>query len=213
MRCITTITTVTTAASSYDLTTLEAVKAELGLTDAKNDAVLKRYIAGASAAAAQYCGRVFPLEAVEDQIWPARAGSPLSSAFEKLQLSRWPVTEILSLTDDGVAKDEDADFVVDRASGLLTRLDGSGRQCRWGSAPKVVSYKAGYGTIPADLEDAVIRMVKGRWLARGRDPNLKSQDIPGVLSQTWWIATGSESGNMSPDIADLLDNYRVPIVA
>jgi len=210
---LTTITSVTEAAESYDLTTLDVVKDELGVTDNSKNAALERYIAGASAAAAQYCNRVFQLETVEERIWPARAGSPLSGSFDKLQLSRWPVVEIVSLTEDGTVLVEDTDFVVDGATGQITRLDGSGTRRCWSACPKVILYQAGYAAIPADIEDAVIRMVKGRWLARGRDPNLKSQEIPGVLSQSWWIATGAENGNMAPDIVDILDNYRVPVIA
>lgn len=208
------VTTVTSAASSYDLTTLANVKAELSVTVNSQDTLLKRYITSASAAAAQYCNRKFQVETVQDEVWPAKGSWPVASAFETLQLARWPVVAIVSLTEDGTVLVEDTDFIVDYETAQLTRLDsGSGRNRRWDATPKVIQYQAGYAQTPADVEDAVIRMVSRRYAAKGRDPNLKQENVVGVLERSWWIATGSDSGNMSPDISDILDNYRVPVVA
>jgi hypothetical protein len=83
----------------------------------------------------------------------------------------------------------------------------------WSPLPLTVVYSAGYATTPADVEDAVIRMVVKRYQAKGRDPSLKSENLPGVRDVTYWIATGTESGNMTPDITDILDGYRVPLAA
>lgn len=38
----------------------------------------------------------------------------------------------------------------------------------------------------------------------------KQEDVPGVYSASYWVSTGGE-GAMTPDVADLLDNYRVPV--
>lgn len=214
------ITTVVTPADSYALTSRDAVKAELGITDGSVDALLDRYVAGASAAAAQYCNRVFQVEAVSDAIWPAQDPHPwmLSGSFETLQLSRWPVVAVTSVTENGTALVQDTDFRIDAAAGRLFRLDGMGNVMRWNALPKIVAYSAGYqgqggfGGVPPDVEDAVIRMVTTRYAARGRDRSLKQENIPGVIERSWWISTGSDAGNLTPDITDLLDNYRVPVV-
>lgn len=214
------ITTVLSAAKSYDLTQLSTVKDELALSDGKLDARLKRYIAEASAAAAQYCNRRFQVETIEDAIFPQNDPHPwqLSGQFETLQLSRWPVVAISSVTENGDALIEGTDFRTDAEAGALIRLDVGGNRCLWNALPKVVQYQAGfagqggYGGVPPDVEGAVIKMVTRRYYAP-KDPNLMSQNIPGVIEQRWWIATGSDTGNMAPDIADVLDNYRVPIVA
>src|ERR1700744_1002339 len=108
-----TVTTVVTAAASYDLTTLDIVKDELSITKGSSDATLKRYLSWASAALSQECNRVFAAETVQDQIWPARNLQPLSSNTEVLQLARWPVIDIVSLTEDGNTLVVDTDFVVD----------------------------------------------------------------------------------------------------
>jgi hypothetical protein len=56
-------------------------------------------------------------------------------------------------------------------------------------------------------------MVRNRFRAKGRDSYLMSENIPGVRDARWWIATGNEAGNIPPDIADLIDSYRVPVIA
>lgn len=210
---LTTITSVTEAAESYDLTTLDVVKDELGIADGKSDATLKRYLGWASAALSAECNRVFAAETVQDKVWPATGLSPLSSGFEVLQLSRFPVIAVVSLTEDGVALVEGTDFVVDKAAGQVWRLSSGGRLMCWGSAPKVVVFKAGFEQIPGDLQDAATRMVRNRFRAKGRDSYLMSESIPGVRDARWWIATGDDAGNVPPDIADLIDSYRVPVIA
>lgn len=216
-----TITTVQTAAKSYLFTDLQTVKDELELTDGKADARLKRYIAEASSAAAQYCNRRgFQVETIQDEVFPQQDPHPwqLSGSFETLQLSSWPIVAITSLTENGNALVQDIDFKLDAATGALMRLDMAGNRCLWNALPKVVTFQAGFtglagfGGIPPEVEGAVIKMVTRRYLAP-KDPNLMQQSIPGVIEQRWWIASGSQTGNMSPDITDVLDNYRVPVVA
>lgn len=210
------ITTVTSPASSYDLTTLAIVKDELSIDNVASDGTLKRYLSWASAAVAQECNRVFAAETVQDQIWPARHLSPVSSGFEVLQLGRWPVVSIASMTEGDTTSTttlvQDTDFVADLTTGHLFRFDSAGLICRWNALPKVVSYVAGYEDIPGDLQDAVTRMVRNRFRAKGRDSFLMSENIPGVRDARWWIATGNEAGNVPPDVADLLSSYRVPVI-
>jgi hypothetical protein len=208
------ISTVTTAAASYDLVTLDVVKDELGISDNSKNTTLQRYITAASAMVAQYCNRVFPVETLTDEIWAARDPWPriINGGLPSLQLSRWPLVSVTSVTENGVALVQDTDFAVAAAAGQLIRLDVNGYPRKWPIYPLVVVYRAGFDPIPVDVEDAVCRMVTRRYASKGRDPNLKQQNIPGVLEQSWWIATGSDSGNMSPDISDILDNYRVPVL-
>jgi hypothetical protein len=145
---LTSITTVTTAADSYDLTTLDTVKDELSITDGKNDATLKRYLSWASAAVSKECNRVFAAETVQDQIWPGREMIPLSSGFKVLQLSRWPVISIISFTEGETTLVKDTDFVVDPDPGHLLRLGSGGCLMCWNATPKVVQYQAGFTEIP-----------------------------------------------------------------
>lgn len=208
---IKTISTVVTPAASYDLIDLVTVKEELSITDNSKDGVLRRYIKGASAAAAQYCNRKFQVETVQDTMQRDRIFSPVFAGPDLLQLSRWPVVAFTSITENGVALTKDVDYLIDMARGQLVRLCGT-RVSQWKIWPVVAQYSSGYDPIPDDVIDAAARMVTRRYASRGRDPNLKQQNIPGVIDQSWWIATGGEAGNLSPDIADVLDNYRVPVL-
>lgn len=100
--------------------------------------------------------------------------------------------------------------------GWLTRLfplDASPR--RWSALPILVVYQAGYAAnaIPDDLQDACIRLVKADWFARLRDPRLRSENVEGVYSTQYWFATGPGGGAFPPDVAEMLDFYRVPVIA
>lgn len=205
-----TITTVVTPANSYDLTTLAKVKDELGITVSTYDTILGRYITSASAAAAQFCNRVFVAETVKDTLYADKYMALFRSNVDALQLARWPLVSITSVVVDGITLVENTDFVKDIVRGQLTRIDSSADRTAWCGRLIVVNYQGGYSTIPTDLEDAIIRMVTKRYLAKGRDPSLKQESVPGVREVQYWIATGAEAGNMTPDILDILDNYRTP---
>src|SRR5579871_51905 len=96
------VSTVVTAASSYDLTSLENIKDDLAIpgTDTSSDATLARFITEQSALVASYCNRVFPIETVQDVIYPDRDPYPYQvTMLSELQLSRWPVVSVASVTD------------------------------------------------------------------------------------------------------------------
>lgn len=202
------IVTVTTAATSYDLTTLANVKAELDITDGTSDTVLRRYITSASKAAAHYCNRVFAVETVSERFLPCRWNQRTAT----LQLDRFPLITVTSVTEDGELLVVDDDYLVNSPNGQLTRVN-DGNQACWPGLAMTVVYSSGYATVPADLEDAVIRMVTKRYSAKGRDASLRQENIPGVREATYWIATGDEAGNITPDVADILEGYRVLVVA
>lgn len=208
------ITTVVTAAGTYDLTTLAIVKDELNITDGVSNTILQRYLTSASAAASQYCNRVFPAETIKDEFWAQHDPSPrvVSSRVEALQLSRWPIASVTSVTENAVALVDGTDFRIDYPGGQLIRLDTNGYPRHWPVYPIAVVYVGGFASIPTDIADAVIRMVRARWNGRGRDPMTRQISIPGVLEQQFWVPTGADGGNMSPDVSDILNNYRVPVV-
>lgn len=208
------ISTVVTVAGNYDLTTLDIVKDELSITDGLSDLTLKRYLSWASAALAQEVNRVFPVETMKDEIWPDRPMSPVRASFDVLQLSRWPLVSVASITEGGTLLANDGtDYRFSPAIGQVYRLDGNGNIRCWSHCPLVVTFNAGYNPIPGDLADAATRMTRNRFRAKGRDSALMSENIPGVRDSRWWIATGNEAGNVPPDIADLISSYRVPVVA
>lgn len=202
------ITTVVTPATSYDLTILEYVLDDLGQDAASNAAMIGRWITQASKAAANYCNRVFVVETVKDEFWLSGRCSPL------LQLSRYPVKAgtTPTVTEDGTTLTVTTDFRIDYDSGQLLRMDGGGLTTHWSACAIVVNYQSGFATIPEDLADAVLRMVRARWSARARDPNMRQESIPGLRDVTYWVPDQGDTGNMTPDVVDILDNYRRPMV-
>jgi gp6-like head-tail connector protein len=215
MNRFTFITTVTPA-TSYDLVVLADVKEVLGITGEDNDDELAKYITRNSAAAANFCNRKIVQETILDEFWPARDPWPAatSGALEPLQLTRWPIVSVTSVVENAVTLATDGtDYRIDNEKGCLIRMNSSGYPCRWPAYALAATYVAGYATIPSDIQDAVIRMVCGRWYAKKRDPYLMSETIPGVREARWWIATGDDAGNMPPDVQDLLNNYRQPVIA
>lgn len=210
-----TITTVVTPASDTTLTTLAIMKDELGITDTLSDAKLTRYIAEASAAAQQYCNRIFAVETIKDEFWPTRDAYPtmIPGGEEPLMLSRWPLVAVSSVIEDTTTLTVDVDYRVDLAKGQLVRLDSVGYPKRWPAYHLTVQYTAGFNPIPSDVAGKIVRMVTGRYYASGRDPALMSENIPGVREYRVWVPTGSDAGNMPPDVVDVLNNYRTPVVA
>jgi hypothetical protein len=203
-------------AGAYDLTDLATMKVELDISVGKYDSLLRRYISSASAAAAQYCNRVFVAETVKDEFWFDRDPMPraVRGNVAPLQLSRFPVIELDAgnVVENGTVLVDGTDFRSDLKLGQLTRLDLDAWPRRWLALAISVQYTAGFAVIPAEVADAAARMVKARWFARGRDPMLRQESIPGVRDVSYWIATGEDAGNMSPDVTDILDNYRVPVI-
>ena len=214
------ISTVSSAAASHDLTTLAIVKAELNLTttDAARDTVLSRYITEASAAIENFCNRIFVIETIKDRFYPSREAGlqTVTGGVDPILLSRWPVTALVSIKEDGALLVEEDDFLLDDAKGHLIRLDANAYPTRWGAASIVADYSAGYAPIPGDVSDAAIRTVAGRYYARGRDPLLRAEKVPDVWEAQYWIAAGAEDAggaNLPPGVQSLLDNYRIPVLS
>jgi hypothetical protein len=108
------------------------------------------------------------------------------------------------------------DFTVDAAKGWLIRLNPfTAIAAQWEAVPTVVQYQAGYQEIPDDLVEAALRMVTGRFRARGRDPVLMARDQNGnVGSERYWVGgMKGQVGSIPPEVVGLIDQYRVPVTA
>lgn len=95
----------TAPAGAYDLTDLATVKDELSILpgDTSQDAFLQRAITQASMAIANYCSRVFPVEALQDLIYIQQDPYPyqVPGGVFPLQLSRWPLVNASPVTVTG----------------------------------------------------------------------------------------------------------------
>ena len=114
-----------------------------------------------------------------------------------LWVRRPPIASVATITIDGTALAATAFEVYledEDKSGLIHRIDGQ----RWASKRRgiIVTYAAGYATIPFPLRDASIRIVarafqKGaEFAAEGRTPGVTQIALAGSDSITW-----SESAN------------------
>lgn len=182
--------TVTIAATSTSLTTLDAVKRDLGLTTADDDLVLEAMIARASSAISRETRRTFGAETVTETL--DGSGSRL------LSLARTPIIGISSITEDGTTVSASEYNIEDAEAGAVYRLNGWGRASglrMWGTEAYAsgyilpgyrdlrysVTYQAGYvlpgeasPTLPGAVERACIETVKSWYFARDVDPALTS---------------------------------------
>lgn len=205
------ILTVTEPASDRRLVTLAQVKAELEVAGSGEDAYLETQIARASARAETYCNRIFAIQTVSE-LW-RRDPFQWEEAMMELTLDRAPTVEITSVTTDDRALPED-EFELDAEPGLLFRLR-SGQRADWFwfvVRQIVVVYSGGFETIPADVQAAVLGLIKLQRAARTRDPLVKSQSVPGVLDQSFWVGSIGSDGALPPDIAGMLDPYVRPAI-
>jgi hypothetical protein len=205
------ITTVVTPATSNWLVTLDAALDELGLTSdgGTQDSQVGRIIGQVSAAISAYCGRIFVKQSYRDQFrYPCNwlgYGKPLL-------LSRAPIAvdgdgaAILTATEDGAAVVL-AEWEADLSAGMLYRLDSGGSATSWTGSLVVVDYDAGYDLIPEDVQAAALRWLVMRYTARGRDPLLRSEEVPGA--QRFDYQVSQAPAGVPPDVAEMLGPYRV----
>jgi len=187
------VLTVITPATSFDLTTVEAVKAEIAI---KNDALLATMITQASTAIADYCGMVLVQETVEETL-------RLDPGLQQIALRRRPVASVTNISEDGTALTAD-EYQIDKEAGLLLRLCND-RGIFWPSGKTVVRYVAGYaaGAIPAPLQRAAIELVKAWWAAKDVDPTVRDVEYSDGSS----IAYQVNRPSLPPIVADLLAPY------
>ena len=193
--------TVTTPAETHDLTRLDTVRAELGVTDRAEDENLARWISQASNAVAKHLNRVLAQETLSETF-------RLTSVTEALLLSRYPVASIVSVTEYDTVLDA-ADYEVNAASGVLTRLSDDA-PAGWSAGKIVVSYVAGYALdeVPEEIERAAIMLVNQYRFAADRDPQLRGESTEGAGSSSYF--DGMEAGGMSPEVRGLLGEHRKP---
>lgn len=107
------------------------------------------------------------------------------------------------------------DYIINVVNGQLVRLNPyTGYPSTWDASQAIAWFAGGYSTIPDDVVDATLRLVTARFKNRGRDPYLRSRDQPGLGREEYWVGgLPTERGMLTEEIADLLDNYRVPVTA
>ncbi|GLK68105.1 hypothetical protein [Hansschlegelia plantiphila] len=198
--------TVVTPATSSLLTTVERARSLLGL-DAGVDtaAALQRHIATASRVIADYCRRPFGVETLKQ--WGE------GDVLNGIAFARTPVRSIASVSigNADLAPDE---YAIDAGSGSLLRMGECDVVLCWWTAPTIV-YEAGYqlptdnnaGDLPESVERAAIILAGSYFAGAGRDPLLKSEDIDGLASASWYVP-GAADQVLVPEVAQILAPYR-----
>lgn len=183
----------------YDLTTVEAVNAELNLTsDTANDAEVAGQIAAASRIIATECDRTFALQEVSE-----RFHVRYHERLHALPLSCYPVTLLTSVTVNSILLDS-INYELDARSGLLWRLNHG----HWHGDITVI-YQGGYD-LPDDAEPslarACIEMIRSQRNTVGSDANVR--DIWHGETRISYFGPQQMNGSLPVSIAPLLEPFK-----
>lgn len=199
---------VTEEADDPTLLSIAELRAAVNVTDTSQDAKLTTLGKRVSSSIAKACKVVpgsseFPLTLrLETLTETIRAGCYLQELF----LSRKPIVEVTSVTEGGSLLSA-SDYEIDVDAGKLTRVTGNDLG-RWLPGKIVVVYSAGWDVVPDDLKLAAAKLAQILWVEGSRtDPSLRSESIPGVIDQSWWVGP-AEDPLMSAEIEDLLSHYK-----
>ncbi|MEN3212238.1 hypothetical protein PUR23_19700 [Methylorubrum populi] len=212
------------SATARNLTTAAAARADLGLPDGSPaDEQIGRWIAQASASVASFCRRTFGRETMRERFeidWRR-----CREDGEGLLLSRAPVVQIVSVKVDGFVLAPSAYELAEQSAHpvslfyLRHLLDGEARA--WAGRAVTVEYEAGWllpgeargepattaPDLPADVERAVIQLVGAAASASGRDMMVKSEDVEGVGSFSYYVQ-GASAALPHPEAETTLAQYR-----
>lgn len=210
------------------LTTLARVKSELNLKTAEHDPVLRSKISEASSDIRAALGYAIVSEGVVETFWHEhRERNSYGFGWrsdghqaESLMLRRTPVSAITSVTLDDVVVDP-TEYRLDAETGILYRLDSSGYPCEWVfSKSIVIPYTGGYilpgksgSNLPPALEGGTVDLVCSFWFNRGRDPLVKTEDLPGVRRVDYWIGAVGDPELLPPSVLMRISSFRRPGLA
>lgn len=199
-------------ATASDLSTLPHVCDDLGITPSEQqERQIERWISTASSRVAAFCRRQFAVEKVREEVCLRD-----TSADAGILLDRWPIAKIDSVIVDGVVLTP-SDYESDDRRIYRSR---TGARTRWRGRNLLVVYEAGWhlpsegksppegvAALPAEIEHAIALLVAGPLYSAGRDVALKSEDIEGVGSSSYYIQ-GANAALPHPDAEAILAPYR-----
>jgi len=205
------ITLVVTPAESMALVSVDDAKVALGIEagDTSQDDALAVQINAVSMAINNYCDRIFAVQTYRDQLRDA-----CGSYGEPLVTRQYPIVvadEVSLLVSEGGSPLDPALIEVFAETGQIFRLDATALPIAWGAALVAVDYTAGFVTIPADVQAACLEWLTLRWHAVGRDPALRSETIPDLITQVYAGETGagSSGGAIPAGARDMLGPYKI----
>lgn len=181
------------AAGPNDLTTLANVKSWLNVSTTTDDTLLQRLLSAASGYIQAWCNRVFAEASYTDTF--------NGKDKTKQMLGNYPVLSVTSVTvDANVIPPSTAVTVPGFVNDIYSVMLRDYWFCR-GIQNVVISYTAGYATIPLEVEQACIELVALRYRER--------QHIGEVSKTAGGAETVSYSQkDMSDGIKTILGNYK-----
>jgi hypothetical protein len=194
-------------ADSYDLVTVDYVKAFLNITTDTDDARIAALITFASKVIADICDRVFALEKVEET-------TVLNGSAEGgLVLNRYPIVDIDSIYNDDNSIIDDI-TVYDAGGGVLHGdLVGT----------NIITYSGGYelpDEAPGPLQLACIDLIRSTYYLGSRDPSMQSITDNATGSIRFFPPPGmsrtgapSKASPLSPQATALIQPYKRLYVA
>ncbi len=191
----------------YDLTTVDAVNAALGLdSNTADDAVTAAQITSASRIIADLCDRVFALIELEES-FRVHWGEPVHALY----LRQYPVQEVTSITQDGSEADTTL-YEIDDEAGLLWMKCG-----RWCGGEIIANYSGGYDLpteAPPLLAQACLELVAAQRMfasTSAADPNVREVqhgDSRVVYQTSAFGGSGVGSSSSVPaNVSGMIDKY------
>lgn len=198
--------TIVTPATTFNLTTVAAVRTQLGLTDNSETENLARWISQASDTIAKFCNRIFAEETVAETF-------RLKRREFGLLLTRFPASAIVSVVENDTTLTTVSDYELasDGSGGVLNRLRND-RDSEWPIGKIVVTYTAGYALpngLPEGIERAAIMLVSQYRNTSDRDPQIRSEAIEGSGSTSYFDGLESQAG-LAPEVVGLISKHRKP---
>jgi hypothetical protein len=204
--------TVSVPAPDRNLLTLNEMKSALGIAGSASDDALTVLGLQISDLISAEC-RV-PVDGVKP---PTLRSETIVETFRQIKtvhpliLSRRFVGAISSLAKDGVALTA-SDYEVDKAAGLVSRLNSAGGVICWPSALIVATYTAGFDTVPEMLKLAAITVLREQWAAIKRDPLLRRERVDGIGEREYWVNSATGQASLASAVSGvaeaMLSSYR-----
>lgn len=200
--------TVSSAASDFTLLTASELRAAVGLADANTsmDTLLATIGNRAANIIARECrvaqGGVARLTLKSETLAETVR---LELNVKPLILSRRFVTAITSVVEDGVTL-ASTRYEVEGPAGLLWKLDADDKRISWSPCKLVVTYVAGFATVPDEIKAAAVKLVADLYSTNGANGNLKRERIEGISEREYWVPPTSDPA-ISAEVSELLSSF------
>lgn len=224
------ITTVLTSATGVMLASLADVKDAIGITDNQYDETLTRFITRASRRIETHVGRSLAVQRYQTVLpaygrkrlmlsaYPVRAILRMFDGTDTGEATAYTATDYHLNTEVGsIERDEGWSWTLQTKPDVIPFPEPGQEYGQY-----LVEFSAGYilpagkdsgstwdgttstgPTIPSDIEDACIQLVKSQWHSRKREDGLVSKTV-GDLSLTW----ESQKGELPDSVMAMLAPYR-----